>query len=441
MPRKRRSRFWRIFLRVTLVCLTGGLIVFFSRQQAPPEYPLPARSVDVVVIGAGLAGPVAAIAAAEAGAEVFYMNLSSPTSSGFPLFSPFFWAAGTAYQQETESGYGPDNMAGEIGPAGEESAGMALRLSLASAESLSWLEKTTGRAFSRFADPARRPGLHLPQEDSADIFVPAALRGRMTPLLAGESRDLWPETLIFRNGRISGVKVRDRAGNGEIIFSRAVVLADGGIAGDSELVASRTGLVGLTARPDGGHRGVGIGLAAQAGALVEKMVSVPLLTVFLPGGRTFSPAWSPAAVSYLDRQGRAVVVTENTAEALMAAGGRLFVISGDGEEAGTGFVRFEDRGELSLGLGLPPEKLLAGLPDMGAPYWAAEIGVMGVTAGGIAVDEKFRVRTETGVLAGLFVAGEAVSGLPGYRPEEFAFASEIISARLAAAEAALFARR
>jgi len=108
MPkRRRRSRFWRKLLATVTAALTVLVVVHFSLRREHPVYPVPARSVDVVVIGGGLAGPAAAVFAAGAGADVFYLDVSGPGGSGFPAFSPSFWAAGTSYQQEAGLDYSP----------------------------------------------------------------------------------------------------------------------------------------------------------------------------------------------------------------------------------------------------------------------------------------------------------------------------------------------
>jgi succinate dehydrogenase/fumarate reductase flavoprotein subunit len=442
MPRKRRKgRIWNKLLPAAAVLLIAWSLARFSLKTEYPEYPVPARSADVVVIGAGLAGPAAAVAAAEAGADVFYIDVSGPADSGFPSFSPFFWAAGTTYQQEAQIEYLPEEMAGQIMPADEEIQEMALRLCLASAESLAWLEERTATAFSRLADPQSRPGLHLPAAGRAERIVPVELQKLMGRLLAGNTRELRPLTLVFDKGVISGLQVRDLAGNDEVIFCRAVVLADGGIGGNPALVAARTGLLGVAARPDGGHSGVGMEIAAAAGALVTGLENVRTLPVLLPGGQLFSPALMPAA-RYLDSEGNAVPVIDRLATAVLAAGGRLFAVSGGEEEAADpGIVRVASLEDLALGLGLPAEKLQEALQGMEPPYRVAAVGVMAVTPGGIAVDEFFRVLSPAGPLPGLYAAGETVAGLPGIRPEEFSFAAGVISARLAAGEAASFARR
>jgi heterodisulfide reductase subunit A-like polyferredoxin len=66
--------------KFTTLILLVVTIFFLSRysmlNEAPPRQNLP-QSVDVVVVGSGLTGNLAAIAAAQEGVQVLYINLST----------------------------------------------------------------------------------------------------------------------------------------------------------------------------------------------------------------------------------------------------------------------------------------------------------------------------------------------------------------------------
>jgi fumarate reductase flavoprotein subunit len=419
MPKKKRkSRAWRKFFLAVLLVLTLTAIGRWSLQQERPEYPPLTRSVDVVVIGSGLAGSVAALSSAEAGADVYFVDLSGANSSGFPAFSPFFWAAGTPYQEEAELEYSPARMAQDIFTRGNEGGNLEqiTALSEASAASMAWLESKTGMLFSRLPEPEGLPGLHLPSGGLAERLVLPALAKSLATQLAAYSDQLQPQKLLLAGGRVVGVVFFDGEGDEHTVLCRAVVLADGGIGGNTELLLAYTGQTGVTPRPEGGHSGTGIRLALEAGAIAEELERAPLLPVFLPEGRRFNLSGYPEAL-YLDSEGNELLPADTDMGSLISReGGIIFVIFGAEQEGiRDNFSLSADIQDLSAAIGVPAWKLQERLEGFAAPYSYAIVGVVALTPGGLATDSGFRVLGPDGPIEGLFAAGETAAGLHGGR--------------------------
>ena len=150
MARRKKSAVSWLF-PVTMLILTIIIIGRYSLRQEPRVYPGLPQSLDVVVIGNGVAGVAAALTAAENGADVFYLDLSEPGTGEFPAFSPAFWASATLTQKAQGIVYFPETMARELFTAGDEEGKFPqiLRLSEESAEALRWLEQITGVKIGR----------------------------------------------------------------------------------------------------------------------------------------------------------------------------------------------------------------------------------------------------------------------------------------------------
>ncbi|MBS3947069.1 MAG: FAD-binding protein [Dethiobacter sp.] len=443
MGKKRKAKHFPRFLSSLGVAGAAVLLlVSFSLRQNTTSWPPLPQSVDVVVVGSGVAGAVAALTAAQAGSDVFYLDLTGPFGTGFPAFSPAFWAAGTPPQQDLMPAYTSEVMTQDVfsrgGGAGNES--QIYSLSHTSAESLAWLEEQSGVAFSVLANPSENPGLHLPALGEAQTFLPASLEAALSPLLAGFS-DTWRlKELLLTPAGIAGVVAILPDGREIEIRSRAVVLADGGMAANLALLQQYTGTTGVVPRPEGGHSGTGFLLAQAAGARIRDINAVTLLTVFLPQGRRFLPEMHPGAVR-LDAAGERIPTGEEAV--LKSQEGPVYIVLGEGQRENIpDFIAVDDMLTLASRLGVSAEKLAASLHGLPAPYRVATLGTIALTPGGLEVDEQYRVLGPEGPLPGLYAAGELTAGVHGREAiPDLVLADEIISGRLAGAAAASYARR
>lgn len=432
MPKQKSNPWQKLF--VLVLCLASLIllerITLVRQETAYPDLPL---STDVVVIGSGLTGACAALAAADFGAHVVYLDLAEPEGRFLPYFSPYFWAAGTPVQQELEMSYLPEDMAAGVlaTEEGEDFSGPLFAVCQASAQALSWFEVQVDASFSR---PARdNPGLHG-AENYPGPQAALALKNRLSREVAAVFTGWQPERILVEKNRVVGLVASDDRGQNKEIRAQAVIIADGGFAANPSLVKGYTGRQEHYLRPEGGHRGTGLLLARAAGALAEGLSRVIPVPVKLPEGGRVHPGEFARAV-FLSKDGEFLPPEDLTLALRQAGDSILAVKSAAGTD--TEFV-FSGAGELAQALGLEEELLGVALAGHNAPYVVLELGLAAIMPGGLVTDESFAVRG----LEGLFAAGEVVAGLPGEKEFlDLYLSAEVTSAYLAGRYAAELARR
>lgn len=428
--------------------ILSAVIVFllgrFSLQRSVDQYPPLPRSVDVIVLGSGITGATAALSAAEAGVDVFYLYQDEPDKGGFPAFSPAFWVSGAPAQQEAELDYSTETMAEAIYQRTQETGDASLILSFSerSSVSLAWLETKTGMPFSVFAEPESNPGLLLPKQGEAAQFVTQALFEQVAVSVVESSSSLQPVKLLVENGKVQGLVVQSAEGEQLKIFAPAIILADGGYGANQVLLEELAGISEVTPRLEGGHQGTGLLLAMAVGAKTSYLDSITLLPVFLPAGEPVSQAVLPAAV-VLNARGEQVAPGDDLAQTIIDAGGRLFIIHGSQTpQTGRSFNQLEEIQFLASGLGLELEKTAALVGELTAPYFVAVAATVALTPGGLVVDRQMRVLAADGAVGGLYAAGEITAGLHGSRAiSSLVFSEAIITGLIAGEQAAAWARR
>lgn len=444
MPRKKKDSAVQFLKGVILLAVIGYLLGNFSLQrEVDPHPPLP-LSVDVIVLGSGITGATAVLSAAEAGVDVFYLYQDEPAKGGFPAFSPAFWASGLPVQEKAGMDYPAEMMASAIYQLGQETGDFEYILSFSkeSGSSLLWLESITGVPFSLFAEPKSNPGLLLPKEGEAARFVDQKLTERVVAAVVGSSRIRKPGELLIQNGRVRGMVVQTADGKQLEIFAPAIILADGGYGSNQELLKEWAEISSAAPRPEDGHYGIGLLLAKAAGAKTSYLDRVMLLPVFLPEGNLVVQGGFPDAV-VLSIDGGKVVPGEKLSQTISDAGGKLLIIYGsERPQAEPWFSRIDDLQSLASGLALDFETAASLTRELTAPYFVAVIATVALTPGGLVVDRQMRVLTASGVMEGLYAAGEITAGLHGSSAISSLFFSEAVTtARLAGEQAAAWARR
>ncbi|MBS3898239.1 MAG: FAD-binding protein [Dethiobacter sp.] len=444
MPGRRKTGavpFLQVFILLAVIVFLLGS---FSLQRSDYQYPPLPRSADVIVLGSGISGASAALSAAEAGVDVFYLYEDESDKGGFPAFSPAFWVSGAPAQQEAKLDYPAEIMAAAIYERTQETGNASLILSFSerSSLSLSWLEKKTGVPFTVFADAESNPGLLLPQRGEAAAFVNQALLAQVAVSAVEFSGSFQPVELLIENGRVQGLVVRSAAGEQLTIYARAIILADGGYGANMKLLAELADISEVTPRLEGGHHGTGLLLAMAAGAKTENLDSVTLLPVFLPAGVPVNQEVFSAAV-VLNANGEIVAPGDNLAQTIIDAGGRLFIIHGSQTpQSERNFNQIKDVQSLASGLGLGLEKTTALVGELTAPYFVAVAASVALTPGGLVVDRQMRVLAADGAVEGLYAAGEIIAGLHGKKTiSSLVFSEAITTGLLAGEQAAAWARR
>lgn len=444
MPGRKKTAtvpFLQFFILLAVIVF---LLVRFSLHASDYQYPPLPRSVDVIVLGGGITGATAALSAAEAGVDVFYLYQDEPDKGGFPAFSPAFWVSGARAQQEAEQDYSAETMAAAIYEQTQETgnANLILSLSKRSSLSLAWLENKTGVPFSVFAEPESNPGLLLPQRGEAAQFVNQALLEQAAGSVIEFNSRLQPVQLLIENAKVQGLVVQSANGDQLKILARAIILADGGYGSNQSLLKELAGISEVTPRLEGGHRGTGLLLAMAAGAKTSYLDSVTLLPVFLPTGEPVSKEVFPAAVVF-NAVGEKVAPGDDLAQTIIDAGGRLFIIHGSqAPQSRRNFNQINDVHSLASGLGLALEKTAALVGELTAPYFVAVAKAVALTPGGLVVDRQMRVFTADGAVGGLYAAGEITAGIHGNSAiSSLVFSEAITNGLIAGEQAAGWARR
>lgn len=182
-------------------------------------------TADVVVVGAGFAGAVAAVAAQEDGATVILLEKGAEPGGSFALSGGYLWTFGSteAYKR--------------LVPHGDAALGGLVVTEFA--DGLDWLT-SHGVRLGLPCD-----GLGPDQEGNGRRVEPDPVSGALTPLLKAFSaaggqvrcRSRVAGMVTDSAGRVTGVRVQPQPGSSYVITCSAVVLATGGFQGDAEMMA------------------------------------------------------------------------------------------------------------------------------------------------------------------------------------------------------------
>ncbi len=299
-----------------LALLAAGLVGACARKADTGETAAPVEvTADVLVIGAGSAGLAAAIAAREAGAEVFVAEREDE-AGGSSGYAGSFLAAGTEAQAELGV---PDDAAtllaewSEITGGGDPDDPTVRAFVEESADTLDWLVATTGAsvlAVTTEFDTGALPRKHwLSSEVVREGLVAAAGEAVHTGCPA--------TALLVEDGAVVGADLA--CADGDLrVRAPATVLATGGFARDLDRVRAQIpelaeAEVLFEAAPvaDGG----GLGLAEQAGAATHNEghygVYVHATGDWRAPGEALWPA-SLASTLIVDAEGRRPVAEDRT---------------------------------------------------------------------------------------------------------------------------------
>ena len=244
---------------------------------------------DIVVIGAGGCGMVAALVAAQHGARVALLEKTDRPGGGTALSSKGIRSAGTRIQKELGIEDSPSQYAADIQSRNGNRSNPLLTevLARASGELTDWLARCAGIEFEvpefKFGHSARRS--HTWREDKliTDYLFEAVQRERniqvfFSTTLAGLAGDA--------NGAVTGA-VTDR---GEFTAKRTI-LATGGFGANTDLIARYIPkALGIPFPGHQGSRGDGLRIALELGADTAHMDAFQPYPAYLgPGKRSVSP--------------------------------------------------------------------------------------------------------------------------------------------------------
>lgn len=422
-----------------------------------------AASVDVIVVGAGAAGLIAALAAREGGAEVLALERDAVPQGSTALSSGFVPAAGTKAQKRAGVPDTPDLFIRDLQGKAKGLAEPRLVRALAEAAgpAIDWLTDAhevpfelvdgflyPGHSVLRMHGTPRRTGAELmdylrraAEHAGIEIVTQAHVHG----VHAAADR------------RVTGVRVDRPDGTSESLGCQALVLACSGFGGNAEMVkryipemadALFLGHAGNTGDAVAWGTALGAGLRDMTAYQGHGSVATPhniLITwaLMMEGGFQVNSAGRRFSNEH---QG----YSEQSVAVLAQPGGVAWNIYDERlHTLGTGFEDYRQAmqaGAIKAGrsiealateLGLPVDMLATtlgevtelvtrgatdqfgrrffGTAPLAAPFYGVKVtGALFHTQGGLLVDEQARVLSERGApLPNLFAAGGAACGVSG----------------------------
>ena len=421
---------------------------------APEAFDLDA---DIVIVGAGAAGLVAALSAHEAGRDVLVLEREAEPAGSTALSAGLIPAADTRLQRDA----GIDDDAGLFAAdiqkkaRGENDPALVDLLAGGSAEAIDWLAGTHRLPFSVVDDfdypgHSRRRMHGLPTRSGRELID--ALRARAEEAGIDIVCNAVAETLFVGAGEVTGLGLRRPDGQRERIGCRALILACNGFGGNRALVHEHMPEIdtaiwfghdgnrgeavlwgqalGAETRHLGAYQGHG-NVAHPHGILITWAVITEGGFQVNRDGRRFwdeSQGYSEAARAVLSQpDGVAFAIFD----ARIAGIARQFADFRSAEEQGA-VVTAETLDGLAARLGLPAGPLVRELDDirprtpdrfgrvfpdrpLAPPYCGVRVtGALFHTQGGLVVDDRARVlRRGGGRIGRLFAAGGAACGVSG----------------------------
>ena len=448
-----------------------------ARVTVEPEARFDAN-VDVVIVGAGAAGLVAALRAREAGAEVLILERDALPSGSTALSAGLVPAPATRFQAAAGIADSAEAFAADImAKAHDEPDPAAVDLLARTiGPAVEWLADTHGLPFSVIADftypghSARR--MHgLPSRSGRELMehLAAAAEAAGAMLITEATADV-----LVRDdrGRILGVEAMRPDGTRERIGCKALVLACNGYGGDPAIVARHIpAMAGARYFGHPGNRGdailwgqeLGAGLRHLSGYQGHGSVAEPhgiLITwaTITEGGFQVNGAgkrfhdeshgYSEAAAAVMAQPGG---IAWQIFDARIAGIARQFEDFRQAESQGA-VVEAADWPALETRLRLPEGSLTttaadiaafkesglkdafgrdwSGLRQLEAPFLAVKVGgAVFHTQGGLVVDAGARVIASDGRLfSNLFAAGGAACGVSGSEPSGYLSGNGLLTA-------------
>ncbi len=463
-----------------------------SLKPPPPAFD---AETEVVIIGAGAAGLIAALAAREAGAEVVLIERDPTPRGSTALSAGLIPAAGTRFQAERGIADDAASFACDINAKshGEADPDLVALVAREAGPTVEWLADRYGLPFSLVHDfdypghGARR--MHgLPSRSGGELMdrLREAVEGCGATLMGGA---LAAALFAEPDGRVGGVEIARPDGTRESVGGRAVVLACNGYGGNAGLVARHIPeMAGALYFGHPGNRGDALIWGEALGAKVAHLsgyqghgsvahphgILITWATISEGGfqvnaaGERFcdeSRGYSEAARDVIAQAGGSAWTIFDERIAAIA---RQFEDFQQAEKAGA-IVAAPDAAALAQALKLPADALaatyaqveackrdrardrfgrdFAGVAALQPPLRGVKVtGALFHTQGGLAVDGQARVlRREGGRLPNLFAAGGAAAGVSGNAAGGYLSGNGLLTAsvlgRIAGQSAARLERR
>lgn len=435
-------------------------------------------AVPVVIVGAGAAGLVAALAAREAGAEVVVLERDPLPRGSTALSAGLVPAAGTRWQRAAGIEDSPAQFAADIMAKAHNEPDPALVACLTArcGTVLEWLADAHGLPFSVIED-FNYPGHSAHRMHGLPTRSGAELMDRLTQAATAAGVDILCDAHVRTihadpGGRVRGLAYARPDGAVERIGCGALVLACNGYGGSRALVARHVpaladalyfghpgnqgdallwgGALGAEARDLSGHQGHG-SVAHPAGILITWATITEGGVQVNTEGQRFSDemqGYSEQAAHVLRQPGG---VAWTVFDGRIAAIARQFEDFRQAEAAGA-ILTAADIAALAGAMRMPAPALeatlrevaalksaggsdrfgrsFAGSPPLQPPFCAVRVtGALFHTQGGLAVDGRAAVLGAGGrALPNLFAAGGAACGVSGRAASGYLSGNGLLSA-------------
>ncbi|MEO0384415.1 MAG: FAD-dependent oxidoreductase [Pseudomonadota bacterium] len=427
--------------------------------------------VETLIIGAGCAGLVAALAAHEIGQDVLVLERDAVPTGSTALSAGLIPAAGTAQQKATGIADTSELFAGDIMKKadGEPDAELVKALTEGAAEVISWLTETHGLPFT-LVDDFDYPGhsqrrMHGLPSRSGEALINALREAcEANDILIAAERTV--QTLYAEGDTVTGVLATLPDSNEEHIACGRLILACNGFGGNTEMVRDLTpAIAGALYFGHDGNQGDAIAWGKALGAQMADLGSYQghgnvahphgiLITwaVITQGGFQVnangerfwdeSQGYSEAARHVLEQPGG---IAYAIFDARIASIARQFKDFQDAETQGA--VKTADTIDgLAHTLGLDAKALQASFESASntdafgrtfdpalalvPPYCAVKVtGALFHTQGGLKVDGDARVLSTNGTpLPNLFATGGAAGGVSGSADSGYLSGNGLLSA-------------
>ena len=409
--------------------------------------------VDTVVVGAGAAGLVAALAARERGRAVLVLERDAVPSGSTALSAGLIPAAGTRAQRAAGIADDPERFAADIQAkaGGENDPALVALMARAAGPAVDWLTErhdlplTLVDGFD-YPGHSRRRMHGLP--DRAGRTLVDALRARAEAAGADILGDAAVATLFHDGRRVAGVGLArgDRIGCGRL------VLACNGFGGDRAKVrAHMPEIADALWFGHDGNRGEALDWGAALGARTRHLGAYQGHgNVAHPHGILVTWATITEGGVQVNREGRRfhdegrgyseaarAVLAQPGGEAVTVFDARIETVARQFEdyrraEAAGAVVAADDPAALARRLRLPPDAVADEIatiprggpdrfgrrfpgPPLAPPFRAVRVtGALFHTQGGLVVDDRARVvHRDGGAFPNLHAAGGAACGVSG----------------------------
>ena len=448
-------------------------------------------SVDIVVVGAGACGCIAALSAAEAGAEILVLERDPVPTGSTALSAGMIPAARTAIQAAAGIEDHPDLLIEDIKAKNKNTADPAIveAIAHASGPTVDWLTQEMGIELTlvegflypgtsrlRMHAPARRTGADLVAGLTAKLA-----QNKIDLICDARVVDLYADPL----GRVHGIKLRRPDGTSDDIGCRALILACNGYGGNRDLVRRHIpDMADAIYFGHPGNQGEAVLWGEALGAATRDMTAYQghgsvahphgiLISwaLMMEGGfqvNALGRRFSNEHIGYSEQAAKILRQPELAAWDIFDATREAVIADFDDtiRAKAAGAIKSADTIEaLAEIAGLPPAALRQTLSEVATyaagtascpygrdftnaapltpPYKAVRVtGALFHTQGGLVIDRDARVlRPDGSTLANLFAGGGAARGISGAEPWGYLSGNGLLAATTLGRLAGLAAAR